>query len=273
MADRHFSLRELTPKRIVAAAWRRVVDQKEGVAWRYGSGKISREMNVAFKDIHRGQRCIIICNGPSINKTNMDLVKSEYSFCMNRSYLMFESWGFTPSFFVGSAMHVLRQFKTDILALPMPKFVDFKFRKLYPVEKDCYYLRLPPASDNVFVGDITLPMRVGGTVTYSALQLAYYMGFETVIIIGMDHRFSQQGVPSTSEVRKQEIDKDHMHPNYFPKGVKWELPDLVRSEMAYAQARAAYEKAGRRIIDATVDGACTIFEKATLENALRNDVL
>lgn len=30
MAGRHFSLRELTLKQIVAATWRRVVDQKEG---------------------------------------------------------------------------------------------------------------------------------------------------------------------------------------------------------------------------------------------------
>jgi hypothetical protein len=84
----------------------------------------------------------------------------------------------------------------------------------------------------------------------------------------MDHRFKAKGVPSAAEVRKSEVDEDHVHPNYFPKGMKWELPDLVRSELAYAEARAAYERAGRGIVDATVDGACTIFEKVPLEAAL-----
>jgi hypothetical protein len=111
-------------------------------------------------------------------------------------------------------------------------------------------------------------MASGGTVTYVSLQLAYYLGFTKVIIIGMDHRFSAVGIPNVAETRTEENDRDHVHPNYFPKGMKWQLPDLHRSELAYREARKAFERDGRRIIDATVGGACEVFPKMALADAV-----
>ena len=53
----------------------------------------------------------------------------------------------------------------------------------------------------------------------------------------------------------------HVSPNYFGKGVRWQLPDLDTSEIGYALARDAYQKAGREVLDATVGGKLTIFPK------------
>ncbi|HWR66605.1 MAG TPA: hypothetical protein VN364_10835, partial [Bellilinea sp.] len=105
----------------------------------------------------------------------------------------------------------------------------------------------------------------GGTVTYVALQLAYYMGFRQVILVGLDHSFGDKGIPNKTEVRSQVEDANHFAPNYFPKGVKWQLPDLLRSELAYTLARKAFEQDGRRILDATVGGKCEVFEKVDFE--------
>jgi hypothetical protein len=88
------------------------------------------------------------------------------------------------------------------------------------------------------------------------------MGFDEVILIGVDHNFADKGTPNKTEVRTQERDDNHFHPDYFPKGARWQLPDLVRSELAYALARQAFEQDGRRILDATADGKCPVFEKA-----------
>jgi len=108
----------------------------------------------------------------------------------------------------------------------------------------------------------------GGTVTFVTLQLAYFLGFSKFVIVGMDHRFSAKGVANATRTRTENEDKDHMHPDYFPKGVAWQLPDLHRSELAYAMARDAFAADGREVIDATVGGACTVFRKDTLESAL-----
>ncbi|HTX92070.1 MAG TPA: hypothetical protein VMC09_12725, partial [Anaerolineales bacterium] len=114
--------------------------------------------------------------------------------------------------------------------------------------------------------DVTRPIYGGGTVTFAALQLAYYMGFETVILIGVDHNFVDRGTPNTTVLRTSDRDENHFHPDYFPAGSKWQLPDLRRSEIAYEIARQAYERSGRQILDATVDGHCQVFEKVEFES-------
>ena len=46
-------------------------------------------------------------------------------------------------------------------------------------------------------------------------------------------------------------------------------PDLANSERFYAMARNAFEADGRRILDCTVGGSCTVFEKSRLEEELK----
>jgi len=42
-----------------------------------------------------------------------------------------------------------------------------------------------------FYEDISEPIHAGWTVTYVAMQIAYYMGFKRVFLIGVDHSFKQ----------------------------------------------------------------------------------
>ncbi|GGY96578.1 6-hydroxymethylpterin diphosphokinase MptE-like protein [Novosphingobium colocasiae] len=262
-------MNEFPASRILDALRRRIADVPDRLWWLFGSGaRHNRTALRELKDRHRGETCVIICNGPSLNRTDLKLIRDLPSIGMNRSYLMFEQWGFVPTYFAVTAQHVIEQFAEDIRQLPMPKFVNASYRSRFAGDRDCFYLRIPPRVVQAFGTDLAQPISSGGTVTYAALQVAYHLGFATVIIIGMDHRFAAQGTPNATEVRQSEVDRDHMHPDYFPKGTKWELPDLRRSEIAYRFARQAYEAAGRRIIDATVDGACTVFEKMALKDAL-----
>lgn len=258
-------IREVDAGRVVGAIKRRIVDVPDRVAWAFGAeGRDARVRMEAYRNRHAGQRCFVIANGPSLKQTDMSLLKNEITFSMNRAYLMYEDWGFTPTYYTCINELVLEQFRDDIVKLPMPKFVNFNRRRLFGGRVN--YLRLPPRLRESFTADSTLPMTAGGTVTYATLQLAYFMGFSEVVIIGMDHKFAEKGTPGKTEVRSQTHDQSHMHPDYFPKGIKWQLPDLVRSEHAYRLARQAYEQAGRKIVDATVGGACPVFEKAEFES-------
>jgi hypothetical protein len=108
----------------------------------------------------------------------------------------------------------------------------------------------------------------GATVTFGAMQLAYFMGFKTVYLIGVDHSFATQGKPNTT-ITSEGDDPNHFNPGYFGKGFRWQLPDLETSEMAYTMARSAYQKADREIIDATVGGKLTIFPKVDYESLFK----
>jgi hypothetical protein len=177
-------------------------------------------------------------------------------------YLLFEKLGFETSYHVCINELVLEQFAPDIGRMSMPKFLNWNRRRLFDAGSEgVSFVRISPRLADGFSLDPRRSIFGGGTVTYAALQIAFFMGFAEVILIGVDHSFVERGTPNDVQVRLAAQDLNHFHPNYFPPGSRWQLPDLRRSEIAYELARRAYEAASRRILDATVDGRCPVFER------------
>ncbi|MBN2386541.1 MAG: hypothetical protein JXB85_05935 [Anaerolineales bacterium] len=229
-------------------------------------GRNSRRRLDALQDLHRGERCFILGNGPSLRRTDLSRLQKEYTFGMNRIYLLFPELGFTTTYFVSVNHLVIRQCAREILALPIPKFVPWSCRRdIGQPTEDTIFMDLVCAMWKPgFYRDVRRPFWHGATVTYVALQLAYFMGFEQVILIGVDHNFVTTG-PAGMTVVSQGDDPNHFSPNYFGKGFQWELPDLETSEQAYRFARQGYEAAGRQVVDATLGGKLTIFPKIDYE--------
>ncbi|MHC4911736.1 MAG: FkbM family methyltransferase, partial [Planctomycetota bacterium] len=212
-----------------------------------------------FKDKHRGQRCVIIGNGPSLNKMDLSFLKNEITFGMNRIYLLFDKWGFTSTYYVSVNPLVIEQSVEPIRQITAPRFLALEGLPFTgPAEKNIFLQRRPGGA---YFSDDPRRGCWWPTVTYAAMQLAYFMGFSEVILIGVDHYFKTKG-DANKEIVSAGLDEDHFHPDYFGKGIRWNLPDLEKSEMAYRLAKQAFEAAGRRILDATVDGHLTIFPKA-----------
>lgn len=258
-----FRLSEITPTRIGNAVLRRIKDIPDALSWKLSKlANDNRGHLAGYHDIHRGQRCFIIANGPSLGAMDLRALAGEFTISMNRAYILYAQWGFTPSYYVGINELVLEQFATDIAQLDMPRFVNFNRRRCFGGSRnEPMYLRVGLGLEDRFCRNIAGTISSGGTVTFACLQLAYFMGFSEVILIGLDHNFVEKGVPNTTEVRRQARDESHCHPDYFPQGIKWQLPDLYRSELAYALARQAFEADGRRVLDATVNGKCQVFDK------------
>jgi hypothetical protein len=217
-----------------------------------------------LRNINRGKRCFIIGNGPSLRQTDLPRLKDELTFGLNRIYLAFPEWGFSTSYYLSINDLVIEQCAEDIQKLPMPKFIAWHARKHLAPLDDLFYLYTSYTGPK-FAGDVRGRVWEGATVTYVALQLAYYLGFQTVILIGVDHSFTTQGKPNSTIV-SQGDDPNHFHAGYFGKGFRWQLPDLETSERAYAMAREAYHKDGRIVLDATVGGKLTVFPKVDYDS-------
>jgi len=212
-----------------------------------------------YKDIHQNQRCFIIGNGPSLKLTNLSLLRNEYTFGMNRFYLMFPELEFSTTFYLSINSLVIEQCANDIGALTIPKFISWRSYNLIQPSKDLIFLHTTYTGPK-FEPDARKRLWEGATVTYVALQLAFYIGFSQVILIGVDHNFTTQGTPNTTVI-SQGDDPDHFHKNYFGKGFRWQLPDLQTSERGYRLAQEAYLGAGRQILDATIGGKLNVFPK------------
>ncbi|MCC6298415.1 MAG: DUF115 domain-containing protein [Anaerolineales bacterium] len=230
----------------------------------------------ALKDVHKGKRAFIIGNGPSLKQTDTSKLKDEITFGMNRIYLAFPGWGFSTTYLCVTNDLVVEQFVADFNSLTIPKFIAWRSHRHFisqlPIT-NYSITQLPTFIYTTYTGpkfatDARGRVWEGATVTNLALQLAFHMGIEKAILIGVDHNFADKGEANKTVV-SQGDDPNHFMPNYFGKGVKWQLPDLDTSEIGYALARDAYRKAGREVVDATVGGKLTIFPKVEYESLFR----
>jgi len=222
----------------------------------------------ALKDIHKGQRAFILGNGPSLKQTDLSKLKNEFTFGMNRIYLMFPELGFTTTYLCVVNDLVIEQTAADLTALSIPKFLAWRSRRHFLTQLPITQLpftNLPTFlytsyTSPHFSSDVRGRVWEGATVTNVALQLAFHMGFQEVILIGVDHNYTTTGKPNTT-VTSQGDDPNHFSPAYFGKGFRWQLPDLETSELGYTMMRDGYSKAGREVLDATVGGKLTVFPK------------
>jgi hypothetical protein len=213
-----------------------------------------------FKDIHKGARAFIIGNGPSLKQTDLGKLKGELTFGLNRVYLIFPELGFGTTYFVSVNDLVIEQCIHDISALPMPKFLSWHSHRFFPRGPLPATFLYSTYDNPAFTRDVRYRVWESATVTYVALQLAFHMGFEQVILVGVDHKSNVPGKANTTII-SQGDDPNHFDPAYFGKGFRWQLPDFEMSEIGYRLARQAYDAEGRQVLDATIGGKLTVFPK------------
>lgn len=218
----------------------------------------------ALKNSCKGERCFIIGNGPSLKQTDLSRLKNAKTIGMNRFYLMFPELDFKTTYFVSINDLVVEQCAADLQTLDIPTFISWRGREWVKPREDLYYLHTTYTGPK-FAKDIRGRLWEGATVTYVSMQIAYFLGFQQVVLIGVDHSFSTQGKPNSTVV-SQGDDPNHFAVNYFGKGFRWQLPDLDTSELGYIRAREAYKESGREIIDATVGGKLTVYPKVDYES-------
>lgn len=217
-----------------------------------------------LKDSHKGERCFLIGNGPSLRITDLQKLHNDFTFGFNRIFLAAEELNFSPSCLVSINDLVIEQSAAELQALQMPKFFAWRSRRWLDMTEDTHFVYTSYTGPG-FSRDVRGRVWEGATVTNVALQLAYHMGFSTVVLIGVDHSFSSQGEPNTTVVSGGD-DPNHFSVAYFGKGFRWQLPDLETSELGYRMARQAFEEDGRQVLDATIGGKLQIFKKVAYDS-------
>ncbi len=238
---------------------------KELLRWRLKhSQRLSR-----FRGAHQNEDCFIIGNGPSLNKMDLSILNGYHTFGLNKIYLLFDRVDLRLSYHVAVNSLVIEQSAKDFEQLKCPSFLSYGSAKQIVRELGHIYFLATDSCFSApysFYSDVAQPISEGFTVTYVALQMAFYMGFKNVFLVGVDHAFAATGKPNDEQLLTGE-DPNHFDPRYFG-GQKWHLPDLEASEMSYRLAKFFYNRDGRQIYDATVDGKLQIFPRLSLEQAL-----
>ena len=147
------------------------------------------------KDRHAGERGVIVANGPSLNHMDLSFLRRETAIGMNKIHLGFRRFGFYPRYYVAVNRHVIEQSAEQIRAMNCVKFIGDRGAQWVAEDALTYHLNTTRAPAR-FCHDIAAGVHEGWTVTYAALQVARYLGFGEVVLIGLDHRYQYSGDPN-----------------------------------------------------------------------------
>ena len=217
-----------------------------------------------FKNLKKGEAVTIVCNGPSLNNVDLERINMP-TIAMNKINLIFNKTKWRPDYIICSNGLVIKQNKSFFESYSKPVFLDFKAQQFGVKGPNINYFL--SSHRRSFSKNFEKEIGSAGTVTFAALQLAYFLGFKQIYIVGMDHNY--KGHTAQKSFSKIEMfegeDVNHFDPNYF-KGNLWGTPNLFISEYGYKIARDFLHKNKIKIYDCTINGNCDIFEKKSIKN-------
>jgi hypothetical protein len=190
---------------------------------------------------------------------------------VNAIYLNYEKMKFSPTFYVLEDYAVAEDRAEEINNYHDPQIKFIGSFLDYIIKKDDRTI-----TTNVYINDYQEPFTprfsenclewigVGGTVSFQSMQLAYYLGFSKVYLVGFDHHYvipKEANFDLTSVINSERDDENHFSKEYFGKGYRWHDPRFDRMNTSYQKAREHYEAANRKICNATSGGKLEIFER------------
>ncbi|MFL0165442.1 6-hydroxymethylpterin diphosphokinase MptE-like protein [Candidatus Clostridium helianthi] len=218
-----------------------------------------------YKDIHKGERCFIIGNGPSIRTEDLEKLceKNETTFACNQIYKVYDKVKWRPDYFVMQDNKCIIEFYNEVLAtVECTKFIGdyikdiWDGRETHNLEKihmraQSYLPHMPG-----FSSDIVNGVYEGWNVIYSSIQIAAYMGFEEIYIIGVDMKF-------TANLKEN---SNHFIDDYFGKMKKINPPNYEAVFSAFKKAELYSRQHNFRIYNATRGGAVEEFERVNFDS-------
>lgn len=254
----------ITIKRIIGALYRRFIEIPHFIMWTlpFNDSIRNRKKLNKYHNLHKGKRCFIVANGPSLKETDLSLLENEITIGMNRIYLLEKINGFKPTYLASIDIPVqLSQFTKEYNDLNMVRFYNWNYRSHFKSSESLLFLR---GQFNSAFNTNILDKGVGNSksVTYACMHLAYFMGCSEVILIGKDHSYNTgNATQGTRLINSTGNESNHFIEGYYKKGMKWGMPDYKMEEYTYKLAKEAFEKEGKKIIDATIGGKLEVFEK------------
>lgn len=213
---------------------------------------------------HKGETVLVVGNGPSLDQTPLEKLSEKYpTFCANKIYDSKVHDGFLPTYWAGVDHDMLHE------TLPwLTNHPEFRTERFIPREFQLSGFHLL----NVKIGhpiskDASEYVALGGTVTVVNLQLAYYMGATTVLLVGVDHNYPIRGYdgPPGSKFIGDGEDQGHFQSKsgaYFAKGQIYNRPELdATGSISYPAVRKMFEADHRKVINLTPGTKLEAFEK------------
>lgn len=224
----------------------------------------------ALKDSHKGEKCFIIGNGPSLTVEDLTTLhnKNIPCFASNNILKLFEKTDWRPTYYACDDILVLKDLEerinkaTDI----KNKFIPINYHWFDNINiNDALYMYQSFDKDLYFCDNIAKSLVARGTVTVTCMQLAAYMGFSEIYLLGIDHSYSKT-VDSSGKVTVDNSVKDYFDDEYAKTMEKKMIPNLEATTYSYVKAKEHCDKIGVKIFNATRGGKLEVYPRVDFDS-------
>jgi hypothetical protein len=220
-----------------------------------------------LKNKHKDERCFIVATGPSLIINDLEKIGDEITISMNTICLAFKDTKWRPTYYGIQDEFVYQKMQKYIEELDVDcKFISDTILKKFNFEilNNQYIFPLHmlhhtmPNNKNYntkFSANAPAAIYSGHTITYSLIQIAVYMGFKEIYLLGADCHYGDN-------TKHHFRDYDIVDPAFGIAG--------QRMMTAYKVAKKYADKHNIKIYNATRGGMLEVFERVDLDEVLND---
>ncbi|MBD5550036.1 MAG: DUF115 domain-containing protein [Lachnospiraceae bacterium] len=220
-----------------------------------------------LKKSEHKERCFIIACGPSLRASDLQILFENKEKClsMNGIFKIFSETDWRPDYYMVTDENAADMYKDAIIDMEVrckiitDNCVQFwqtvdcaNIYKMHSTQED--FIDWLPA----FSEDLEYAVTPGGTVTYSCIQLAVYLGFKEIYLLGVDCNFH-----NLNGKDKMYFTKDYINDTGYAVNHDGHEEVMI---MAYQSAKKYADSHGIKIYNATRGGMLEVFERVNFDS-------
>ncbi len=231
-----------------------------------------------YKGKHIGQRCFLIGNGPSLTVDDLGLLKNEITFGCNRIYKLFGKTNWRPTYYCMIDALIAKYDSKDLAeSVSAPVFTNLTTKRLMRClpERIICARNLGLPDYRVSHNFLSYYIPSGATVMTFMLELAVYMGFSEIYLLGVDctsslssNNHCAEGYVNPELIQKdlERVRKRLNNPNLTAEEAAAYYYD--KSTFSYSVIRDYIKDKPIKIYNATRGGRLEVFERKQIEEIL-----
>ncbi|MGB5920002.1 glycosyltransferase [Arcobacter sp.] len=206
--------------------------------------------NIELKDRFKDKTCFILGQGSSFHEFDKSLLKDKFTIIFGNHFESINSNDFEPTFFIESDklflnenISTIKNIHTKYLFLPKSykKIIKEKNSSYYFYNEDFTYFNYFDKNyrKTKFSKDISKKLYISSSTLHLCLQLAYYLGFRKIYLLGIDLNYASENLT---------IDRDT---------TQYGLNLIVKD---FKKAKKVFEKDKREIINLSKNSILKMFK-------------
>ena len=229
----------------------------------------------SLKGKHEGMKCVIVGNGPSLKAEDLQALHDHriITFAANRIYHIFDQTDWRPTYYASEDIQILSDIQKLIPTIPAEKHfipVNLKWYEGIDVPgADYFYMNYHSEGRHGLSLNAAHEIGCKGTVTVTCIQLAVYMGFTDIYLIGVDHSYSRSINDEGKVIENPDV-KDYFTDRY-EQGIRNPIMrNLDTSTRGYQDVEnLSREMKTFRVLNATRGGKLETFQRVSFDEILK----